>query len=218
MIPRTIFSIENQMQVIPRRETWEKKRKKRKKQTRFSLFFISFHVLLFSHLFLFPFIFSHFFTFLFVFSHLFSCPFIFSHFFTFLYIFSHVFEFCAFFSLEKTIAKLDLLQFDTLFSFAEHCIWCLNVFWGSTGSFQLCHRQPPFVRTFFQEEWPKVRGFQIKTKVKNDHPCPMLFPTLFDSLHCSSIVTKLSKRLVVPQLLANARQDIVAVIFQSKAQ
>ena len=130
MIPRTIFSIENQMQVIPRRETWEKKKKKKetnkeknKKANEILIFFISFHVLL-------VFLISvHFFSFLisfhlfFFFSHVFSCPFIFSHFVSFPFIFSHVFSFCVFFSLGKTITKLDLLQFDTLFSFADKERW-----------------------------------------------------------------------------------------------
>ena len=45
------------------------------------------------------------------------------------------FHFVLFFSLEKTITKLDLLQFDTLFSFAEYIyynwiveIWSMMIY------------------------------------------------------------------------------------------
>ena len=78
-----------------------------------SLRFISFpfcHFFFWFHVFIsFPFIFSHFFSFPFIFPISF-------HFFLFFLMFFH---FVLFSSLEKTITKLDLLQFDTLFSFAD---------------------------------------------------------------------------------------------------
>ena len=155
-MPRTIFSIENQMQVIPRRETWENKQK-----TNEILIF-------FFHFFSFPFIFSHFFYFLlffsflsisfycfsfvfmaFYFSHLFSCPFICSHGVSFPFICSHVFSFCVFcFSLEKNITKLDLLQFDTLFSFADKWQVC-NAWWYQKRISQLKDSQGSWSRKMF---------------------------------------------------------------------
>ena len=68
-----------------------------------------------------------FFSFLLFCSCFFFMSFPFFQFFSFPFIFSHVFSFCAFFPLKKAITKPDLLQFDTLFSFAEACEMLKNM-------------------------------------------------------------------------------------------
>ena len=98
----------------------KKKQRKKEKSKRDSHFF---------HFFSCPFSFSHFrpfFQFFLISFHLFlfflmcfHVPLFFLILFHFLLFFLMFFHFVLFFSLEKTITKLDLLQFDTLFSFAE---------------------------------------------------------------------------------------------------